>query len=96
MQLDMEWAFVGASTVRRDVGDIIIRAISALDPGQTYKDIRGEKIPLVSGIPDTPSPTQSKPTHRFTTLTFAECISVYGSDKPDLRIPSRVSFYGPF
>jgi aspartyl-tRNA synthetase len=87
----MEWAFAGAAKVQEDVNDIILAALSRLRPAQSYKDIRGERIPLVSDIPKEPAPADERPAHRFTTLTFADSIAQYGSDKPDLRIPNRVS-----
>ncbi|TQW00209.1 aspartyl-tRNA synthetase [Cordyceps javanica] len=87
-QLDMEWAFAGAETVRQDVNDIIMKALTTLKPA-CYQDIRGGRIPMVRNIPVTED-SESKTAHQFTTLTFAECISSYGSDKPDLRIPGRI------
>jgi aspartyl-tRNA synthetase len=90
-QLDMEWAFAGASTVRQDINDIILKALTALRPAQSYQDIRGERIPVVSDLGNDSSTASGPEAHKFTTLTFAECIAAYGSDKPDLRIPSRVS-----
>ncbi|ATY63340.1 aspartyl-tRNA synthetase [Cordyceps militaris] len=87
-QLDMEWAFAGAATVRRDINDIIMAALTALKPS-CYQDMRGERIPMVRKI-SAKEDSGSEEAHQFTTLTFAECISSYGSDKPDLRIPGRI------
>ncbi|KAG6032286.1 hypothetical protein E4U41_007269 [Claviceps citrina] len=92
-QLDMEWAFAGASTVQRDVNDVILTALSRLQPSRTYQDVRGERIPNIATIPsqgDKDTSTDERPAHAFTTLTFAESIAAYGSDKPDLRIPNRI------
>ncbi|KAH7313657.1 tRNA synthetases class II-domain-containing protein [Stachybotrys elegans] len=89
-QLDMEWAFAGAPTVRRDINDIILKALAALRPAHTYTDIRGERIPVLSNVPDQAAAADEPVAHQFTTLTFAECIAAYGSDKPDLRIPLRI------
>ncbi|KAG6162877.1 hypothetical protein E4U11_002290 [Claviceps purpurea] len=91
-QLDMEWAFAGASKVQQDVNDIILTALSKLQ-SSTYQDIRGERIPNVAAISsggDAVSSADEHPAHTFTTLTFAESIAAYGSDKPDLRIPNRI------
>ncbi|ETR98735.1 putative aspartate--tRNA ligase [Trichoderma reesei RUT C-30] len=41
-QLDMEWAFAGAETVQKDVNDIVLAALTALQPARSYKEIRGE------------------------------------------------------
>ncbi|KAJ4151132.1 hypothetical protein LMH87_011848 [Akanthomyces muscarius] len=87
-QLDMEWAFAGAATVRQDINDIIMKALTALRPS-CYQDMRGERIPMVREISATEESGVDK-AHQLTTLTFAECISSYGSDKPDLRIPGRI------
>ncbi|KHN94710.1 Aminoacyl-tRNA synthetase, class II (D/K/N)-like protein [Metarhizium album ARSEF 1941] len=93
-QLDMEWAFAGAAQVQSDVNDVLLAALSRLQPARSYKCIRGERIPLLSTIVDEPGPVdgpaKEQPAHKFTTLTFAESIAAYGSDKPDLRIPNRI------
>lgn len=90
-QLDMEWAFAGAPRVRKDVNDIIQGAIGALRPARSYKDIRGQRIPVVSEIPHTPREPGEHDAHQFTTIKFQDSIRMYGTDKPDLRIPTRVS-----
>ncbi|GJN79881.1 hypothetical protein PLIIFM63780_003403 [Purpureocillium lilacinum] len=89
-QLDMEWAFAGAQQVKDDVTDIILRALTQLPP-QSYKDIRGERIP-VAGAGDEPLPgdQSAQQAHEMRTITFAESIAAYGVDKPDLRIPNRI------
>lgn len=84
----MEWAFAGAATVRQDVNDIILNALSLLQPS-CYHDIRGERIPMVRNILSTPY-AGTQEAYKFTTLSFEECIASYGSDKPDLRIPGRI------
>lgn len=89
-QLDMEWAFAGAAKVRQDVNDIILAAIEALRPAHSYKDIRGERIPVVSEIPDDPKTSDELDAHQFTTIKFQDSIQSYGTDKPDLRIPNKV------
>lgn len=89
-QLDMEWAFAGASRVQKDVNDIILGALNALRPAHAYQDIRGESIPVVSEIPDTPRAADEHDAHTFTTLKFQDSIADYGIDKPDLRIPNKV------
>ncbi|OAQ62839.1 aspartyl-tRNA synthetase [Pochonia chlamydosporia 170] len=89
-QLDMEWAFAGASKVQQDVTDIILAALSRLRPTHSYKDVRGERIPILSDIPNDLAPANEPTTHKFTSLTFADSIAAYGSDKPDLRIPNRI------
>lgn len=86
-KLDMEWAFAGATTVRKDINDIILKALSFLQPS-CYQEIRGESIPMVRSI--SAANSGAAEAHQFTTLTFAECIASYGSDKPDLRIPGRI------
>lgn len=88
-QLDMEWAFAGAATVRQDINDIVLKALSLLQPS-CYKEMRGERIPIVRDISAAADAT-AQASHEFTTLTFAECIASYGSDKPDLRIPGRIT-----
>ncbi|KAF5025649.1 hypothetical protein F66182_2255 [Fusarium sp. NRRL 66182] len=89
-QLDMEWSFAGASRVRQDVNDIVLGALEALRPAQSYKDIRGERVPILSEIPNGARPADEPAAHRFTTLKFQDCITLYGSDKPDLRIPNQI------
>lgn len=89
-QLDMEWSFAGASKVRQDVNDIILSALEALRPAHSYQEIRGERIPVLSEIPQGTRPADEPVAHTFTTLKFQDCISSYGSDKPDLRIPNKV------
>ncbi|KPM43028.1 hypothetical protein AK830_g3564 [Neonectria ditissima] len=89
-QLDMEWAFAGAPKVRQDVNDIILAAIEALRPAHSYQDIRGERIPVVSEIPDGPKGSDELDAHQFTTLKFQDSIRAYGTDKPDLRIPNKI------
>lgn len=89
-QLDMEWAFAGASRVQKDVNDIILGALSALCPAHSYQDIRGESIPVISEIPDSPKAADEHDAHTFTTLKFQDSIADYGIDKPDLRIPNKV------
>lgn len=90
-QLDMEWAFAGRERVQKDVTDIVLNALTKLRPAHSYDDIRGERVPLLSRIPDTPAEAGEHVSHQFTTITFAESIAAYGIDKPDLRIPGRVS-----
>ncbi|KAH7156673.1 tRNA synthetases class II-domain-containing protein [Dactylonectria macrodidyma] len=89
-QLDMEWAFAGAPRVRQDVNDIILAAIGSLRPAHSYKDIRGERIPVVSEILKSSRTPDEHDAHQFTTLKFQDSIRAYGSDKPDLRIPNRI------
>lgn len=89
-QLDMEWSFAGAPRVRQDVNDIILGALDALRPAHSYKDIRGESVPVVSEIPDSPRSADEHVAHKFTTLKFQDSIASYGIDKPDLRIPNKV------
>ncbi|KAI9170805.1 aspartyl-tRNA synthetase [Paramyrothecium foliicola] len=89
-QLDLEWAFAGASKVRQDITDLVLKALAALRPAQSYQDIRGSRVPVINKASNT-SATEGEPeAHKFTNLTFAECIAAYGTDKPDLRIPSRI------
>ncbi|KOS21513.1 Aspartate--tRNA ligase [Escovopsis weberi] len=89
-QLDMEWAFAGAETVKQDINDIILKALAELRPAHSYQEVRGEIVPDVSKIPGS-TPADGEPVmHRFTNLTFAESIAAYGTDKPDLRIPLRI------
>lgn len=76
--------------MQKDINDIVLRALTALQPAQSYKEIRGEVIPVVADIPSTPPPADQPVAHQFTNLTFADSIAAYGSDKPDLRIPLRV------
>ncbi|KAG5935047.1 hypothetical protein E4U53_000540 [Claviceps sorghi] len=92
-QLDMEWAFAGAHRVQQDVNDIILTALSKLQPARTYQDVRGERIPNIAAIAgegEAAACADERPAHTFTSLTFAESIAAYGSDKPDLRIPNRI------
>ncbi|KAL7790055.1 tRNA synthetases class II domain-containing protein [Trichoderma ceciliae] len=89
-QLDMEWAFAGPETVQKDVNDIVLGALAALQPAHSYKEIRGEVVPVVADIPSTPPPADQPAAHQFTNITFADSIAAYGSDKPDLRIPLRI------
>ncbi|GAB0132793.1 hypothetical protein EsDP_00001219 [Epichloe bromicola] len=92
-QLDMEWAFAGPAKVQEDVNDIILTALSRLQPAKTYQDVRGERIPNMVAIPNdgnNATCTDEHPAHTFASLTFAESIAAYGSDKPDLRIPNRI------
>ena len=92
-QLDMEWAFSGAADVQRDVNDILLHALRALRPSQSYTDIRGERIPEPPPRGDGLSGTVTSDgpdAHQITTMTFAESIAAYGVDKPDLRIPNRI------
>ncbi|KAH7155873.1 tRNA synthetases class II-domain-containing protein [Dactylonectria estremocensis] len=89
-QLDMEWAFAGAPRVQQDVNDIILAALDAMRPAHSYKDIRGERIPVISEIQGTPRTPDERDAHQFTTLKFQDSIRAYGSDKPDLRIPGQI------
>ncbi|KAM0445376.1 hypothetical protein ACHAQK_001578 [Fusarium lateritium] len=89
-QLDMEWSFAGASRVRQDVNDVVLAALESLRPAHSYQDIRGERVPVLSEIPDGDRPADEPVAHKFTTLKFQDCISSYGSDKPDLRIPNKI------
>ena len=86
----MEWAFAGAETVQKDINDIVLGALTALQPAHSYKEIRGEVVPVVTDIPSTAPPADQPVAHQFTNITFADSIAAYGSDKPDLRIPLRV------
>src|SRR5687767_4048489 len=89
----MEWAFAGAEKVQKDVNDIVKDALAALRPSVTYKDVRGQRVPAVGQLAES-RPTAEEPVaHQFTTMTFAECMEAHGSDKPDLRIPGRVSIH---
>lgn len=88
----MEWAFAGADKVRQDINDIILKALSSLRPAQAYQDFRdGERIPVASSPPRSAREVEGPAAHQFTTLKFADSIAMYGIDKPDLRIPGRVS-----
>ena len=86
----MEWAFAGAEKVQQDVNDIVKDALVALRPSVTYKDVRGERVPSVASLADAKPTTEEPEAHKFTKMTFAECMEAHGSDKPDLRIPGRV------
>ncbi|PHH82540.1 hypothetical protein CDD82_5643 [Ophiocordyceps australis] len=88
-QLDLEWAFANADDVRKDVSELILEALSALCPSESYHDVRGLKIPIIAKIPPTPSPGAPQ-AHKFTTMTYANSMALYGTDKPDLRIPNRI------
>ena len=86
----MEWAFAGAEQVQKDINDIVLSALAALRPSVSYNDVRSQRVPLVRKLSEV-DPTAEEPTaHQFSTMTFAECLEKYGSDKPDLRIPGRV------
>ena len=88
----MEWAFAGADKVRQDINDIILKALSSLRPAQAYQDVRdGERIPVASSPPGSAPEVEGLAAHQFTTMKFADSIAMYGIDKPDLRIPGRVS-----
>ncbi|KAF4981511.1 hypothetical protein FZEAL_2696 [Fusarium zealandicum] len=89
-QLDMEWSFAGAPRVRQDVNDIVLAALKSLRPAYSYKDIRGERVPVLTEIPDSPQTPEEPVAHEFTTLKFQDSIASYGSDKPDLRIPNKI------
>ncbi|RBA19152.1 aspartyl-tRNA synthetase [Fusarium proliferatum] len=89
-QLDMEWAFANAEVVRKDVTDIVLRSLGALRPAHSYKNIRGSRVPVIADIPEGSRPADEPVQHKVTTLTFQECISMYGTDKPDLRLPGRI------
>ncbi|PHH79665.1 hypothetical protein CDD80_4150 [Ophiocordyceps camponoti-rufipedis] len=88
-QLDLEWAFEDAAGVREQVRDLIRNVLKSLCPALSYGDIRDERIPIVAKIPKR-LPASSVSSHRFTTMTFAESLAAYGTDKPDLRIPGRI------
>lgn len=90
-QLDMEWAFAGSATVRKDITDLILRALAELKPSTTYREIRSQRIPLVREI--TSEQDAGPEAHSFTHMTFEECLNSYGTDKPDLRIPNKVNMY---
>ncbi|KAJ3507838.1 hypothetical protein NM208_g15906 [Fusarium decemcellulare] len=89
-QLDMEWSFAGAPRVRQDVNDIVLAALEALRPAYSYQDMRGERVPILTKIPNTPRTPDEPVAHEFTTLKFQDSIAAYGSDKPDLRIPNKI------
>ncbi|KAF5013946.1 hypothetical protein FDECE_75 [Fusarium decemcellulare] len=89
-QLDMEWSFAGAPRVRQDVNDIVLAALEALRPAYSYQDMRGERVPILTEIPDAPRTPDEPVAHEFTTLKFQDSIAAYGSDKPDLRIPNKI------
>lgn len=82
-QLDMEWGFADAATVRKDINDVVLAALNAMP---AYQDIRGQQIPIVQGS----SSTNSSDVYSFTNIKFADSIAAYGTDKPDLRIPNRI------
>ncbi|KAM6537950.1 aspartate--tRNA ligase msd1 [Fusarium falciforme] len=89
-QLDMEWSFAGAAKVRQDVNDIVLDALAALRPAHSYKEIRKQRVPVLTEIPDGPQPSDEPLAHEFTTIKFQDSIASYGTDKPDLRIPNKV------
>ncbi|KAF5568294.1 aspartyl-tRNA synthetase [Fusarium phyllophilum] len=89
-QLDMEWAFANAEVVRKDVTDIVLQSLEALRPAYSYKNIRGSRVPVIADIPEGSRPANEPVQHKVTTLTFQDCISMYGTDKPDLRLPGRI------
>ncbi|PHH66294.1 hypothetical protein CDD81_7887 [Ophiocordyceps australis] len=88
-QLDLEWAFANADDVRKDISELVLKALSALCPSESYQDVRGYNIPIVAKIPSAPSP-DAPPAHKFTAMTYAKSMALYGTDKPDLRIPNRI------
>lgn len=87
----MEWAFAGAKNVQQDITDIILKALAVLRPAHSYQTIRGERVPDLTAVPESPTNPDEPQAHQITRMTFAEAIASYGIDKPDLRIPSRVS-----
>lgn len=86
----MEWAFAGAEQVQKDINDIVLNALAALRPSVAYNDVRGQRVPLVRKLAEVEPTAKERAAHQFSTMTFAECLEKYGSDKPDLRIPGRV------
>ncbi|KAM0441313.1 hypothetical protein ACHAPT_000622 [Fusarium lateritium] len=89
-QLDMEWSFAGAAKVRQDVNDIVLAALEALRPAYAYEDLRGQRVPVLTNIPNEPSKVGEPIAHKFTTIKFQDSIAAYGTDKPDLRIPNKI------
>ncbi|KAM4068052.1 tRNA synthetases class II (D, K and n) domain-containing protein [Hirsutella rhossiliensis] len=89
-QLDMEWAYATSVDVIRDVSNLILKALSALRPAQSYKSVHGLRIPFIADIHSDSAPTATTDAHTFTTITYADSMAAYGTDKPDLRIPNRI------
>lgn len=64
--------------------------MATLRPAQSYQSVLDSRIPFVTGLPSDSAPTISTDAHQFTTITYADSIASYGTDKPDLRIPNRI------
>ncbi|EQL02396.1 Aminoacyl-tRNA synthetase, class II (D/K/N)-like protein [Ophiocordyceps sinensis CO18] len=90
LQLDMEWAYATAAHVIGDVGNLILKALAALRPAQSYKTVNGSRIPFVTDMSSDSALTAAPDIHQFTTITYADSMAAYGTDKPDLRIPNRI------
>ncbi|KAL2891640.1 Aspartate--tRNA ligase, mitochondrial [Ceratocystis lukuohia] len=92
-QFDMEKAFATGSDVMSDI-EVMVRGVWK-EMGQRFvrADMEGAMIPVFKDSDYTERTTeiQSMPEEAFPRLKYQECMQWYGVDKPDLRIPNKIT-----
>ncbi|KUI57147.1 Aspartate--tRNA ligase, mitochondrial [Cytospora mali] len=97
-QLDLEMSFAKGEDVMKLVETLVWKMYRSIRRNWAVREVNGEHFPVWrdSGKPFTRDypcldpETQDRDNTPFPRMSYQEVMSLYGSDKPDLRIPNKI------